>query len=84
MLVALASLCRALGAARAGPLGRYTELAGRALLAMAATQDVPVRLLYGRWIAELHVPVVFQVCDLAETYLAQDIQRLPAWGWQPS
>eukprot|EP00969_Alexandrium_andersonii_P037833 1658932-Alexandrium_andersonii.AAC.1 len=55
MYSALASLLRAIGAARGGLAGRYTKLAGRALLAMAATRDAPARLLHGRWTAELYV-----------------------------
>eukprot|EP00969_Alexandrium_andersonii_P212582 9386663-Alexandrium_andersonii.AAC.1 len=51
---------------------------------MAATRDVPARLLYGRRIAELYVLVVFEVYDLEESGLAWGIQRLAVWGWQPS
>eukprot|EP00969_Alexandrium_andersonii_P021279 929217-Alexandrium_andersonii.AAC.1 len=51
---------------------------------MAAACDVPARLLYGRWIAELYVLVVFEVYDLEESGLAWGIQGRPVWGWQPS
>eukprot|EP00969_Alexandrium_andersonii_P197026 8705019-Alexandrium_andersonii.AAC.1 len=60
MYASLALLLRSIGAARSGVAGQYTQLAGRVLLAMVHAGDVPVRLLYGRWIAELYVLVVFE------------------------
>eukprot|EP00969_Alexandrium_andersonii_P083089 3665995-Alexandrium_andersonii.AAC.1 len=60
MYAALALLLRSIGAARGGVAEQYTQLAGWTLMAMAHAVDVPARLLYGRWIAELYVLVVFE------------------------
>ena len=85
MLGAAVALLRSLGVGSPDPFGVYCELAARALEAMGESGDVVVRLLYGRWLAEVYVCAVYDVFGLELAGgLAADIYGLPRWGWEPA